>query len=594
MRTPTIPQTSRARWLALALITVLAAALRLVDLGAVRLDPFYDAAVRSMGLSWHNFFFGAYEPGGSVSIDKPPVDLWLQVASVKLLGWGSTSLKLPEALAGTASVPLLYAAVRRPFGAIAGLVSALALAVLPIEVVTARSDTMDAVMMMLLVVALLMLVRACWPIGGPETSNRSGSTAWLLGAAAALGLAFNVKLLESMVALPGLLAIAWLGLPRDASASSTARRGRRVWQLAAAAGVYLAIALSWLSATLLFAAHERPYAIGSTNGSAWNAAFVFNGTERLSGKTTEVGQSLAPLAQRPEDNGRSTLTATPPQARPPAERGGTAGRTVSTSTTPPPPSPTRLLARGGELPAKWLGWMALVALLLGIAVVVSVTRAGDAEQRVRRATAIGVFVWLLTGIVLFSAMVRLHPRYVESFTPAVAAMYGIGVAWVANRGRRGGLVAIALVALLAIPLVASVQAVRTKTSDAGNVGALGGEEQRLLSSYLLAHQGSARYELAAGEATNVASLIVRDVRPVLMLTTYNGLPFTSVARLKRLIAAGEVRYAFLDSVCGPRAPKTVAGCAPAALWVRAHGADVSLNAGLHERGVLWRLPRASA
>jgi hypothetical protein len=79
-----------------------------------------------------------------------------------------------------------------------------------------------------------------------------------------------------------------------------------------------------------------------------------------------------------------------------------------------------------------------------------------------------------------------------------------------------------------------------------------------------------------------------------MLTTYNGLPFTSVARLKQLIAAGEVRYAFLDSVCGPRPSKTVAGCAPAALWVRAHGTDVSLSAGLHERGVLWRLPRASA
>ncbi len=111
----------------------------MVDLGAVRLDPFYDAAVRSMGVSWHNFFFGAYEPGGSVSIDKPPMDLWLQVASVKLLGWGSASLKLPEALAGTASVPLLYAAVRRPFGVLAGLVAATALAVLPIEVITARS-----------------------------------------------------------------------------------------------------------------------------------------------------------------------------------------------------------------------------------------------------------------------------------------------------------------------------------------------------------------------------------------------------------------------------------------------------------------------
>ena len=76
---------------ALGLITVLAGVLRLTALGSVRLDPFYDAAVRSMSLSVHNFFFGVYEPGGSVAIDKPPIDLWLQVISVKLFGFNSTA-----------------------------------------------------------------------------------------------------------------------------------------------------------------------------------------------------------------------------------------------------------------------------------------------------------------------------------------------------------------------------------------------------------------------------------------------------------------------------------------------------------------------
>lgn len=557
VRTPTIP----LRWVALALIAAGAAALRLVDLGAVRLDPFYDAAVRSMGVSWHNFFFGAYEPGGSVSIDKPPVDLWLQVASVKLLGWGSASLKLPEALAGTVSVPLLYAAVRRPFGALAGLVAAAALAVLPIEVITARSDTMDAVMMMLLVLALLAAVRAC----------ESGRTGWLLAAAAALGLAFNVKLLESMVALPGLLVLVCVGLPRrvPAEAESSRRRSRTrlAGQLLAATAVYVVVALAWLGATLLVPAHERPYAIGSTDGSAWNAAFVFNGSERLTGKTVEVGQT-APVAQH----------------------GPGTGHVISLSGSTPiaPPSPTRLLARGGQLPATWLGWEALAALLLGIAVVVSVMRRG--AERLRRATGLGVFVWLITGIVLFSEMARLHPRYVESFTPAVAAMFGIGVALLASAPGRIRLLAIPLTALLALPLVTSIEAVAAHTSDAGNVGALNGTEQRALSTYLRAHQAGARYELAAGASTSVASLIVQDQRPVLMLTTYNGLPFTSVVRLKASIARGEVRYAFLNSTCGPNAAKTTPGCAPAALWVRAHGTDVSRQAGLRTRGALWRLP----
>ena len=142
-------------WAALALITAGAAALRLIAIGKVTTDPFYDAAVRSMGISWHNFFFGAFEPGGSVSIDKPPVDLWLQVASVKLLGLSSTTLKLPEAFAGIAAVPLLFVAVKRMWSATAGLAAAAALALLPVDVITSRSDTMDGVMMVLIVLALL-------------------------------------------------------------------------------------------------------------------------------------------------------------------------------------------------------------------------------------------------------------------------------------------------------------------------------------------------------------------------------------------------------------------------------------------------------
>ena len=92
MRTPRGAHRPGAwEWAAIALITLGAAVLRLLHVGQVPPDPFYDAAVRSMSLSFHNFFFGVFEPGGSVSIDKPPVDLWLQVASVKLLGFSTTT-----------------------------------------------------------------------------------------------------------------------------------------------------------------------------------------------------------------------------------------------------------------------------------------------------------------------------------------------------------------------------------------------------------------------------------------------------------------------------------------------------------------------
>jgi 4-amino-4-deoxy-L-arabinose transferase-like glycosyltransferase len=215
----------RHEWTVVGLITLGAVALRLIGISHVSPDPFYDAAVRSMTLSWHNLFFGAFEPGASVSIDKPPLDLWLQVISVKVLGFSSTTLKLPEVFAGILTVPLLFTFVRRLWGAAAGLAAALAITVLPVEVITSRSDTMDAVMMALIVLALLLLVRAC----------ETGRLGWLLAAAAALGAAFDVKLLESVIALPALAVIAYLGLPAPR---------RRLWQLSAAAAVYVVVALS--------------------------------------------------------------------------------------------------------------------------------------------------------------------------------------------------------------------------------------------------------------------------------------------------------------------------------------------------------------
>lgn len=616
-------------WVALALITLGAAVLRLIHVGLVPPDPFYDAAVRSMTLSWHNFFFGAFEPGGSVSIDKPPVDLWLQVASVKLVGFSATSLKLPEALAGTAAVPLLFLAVRRMWSTPAGLAAAVAQAVLPIEVMTSRSDTMDGVMMALIVLALYLIVRA----------NERGSSAWLLAGAAALGIAFDVKLLESLVALPGLVVLAYLGLPGP--------RRRRLLQLTAAAAVYVVVALAWLGATLLAPPHDRPYAIGSTNGSAWNAAFVFNGTDRLSGKSIEPLTVYVP--------GRHYPTAT---------------QSERDHIPILPASPTRLFARVGPLSGERLGLMLLLALLLGIPALISGVlrrpersspasseapakdRDDEDDYRMRRATAAGLIVWLLTGIALFSVMARLHPRYVEGLVPAVTATLGIGAAWATSPSGRarlialtvsmavlivyadrllygrpeswwialagafgavalaglarirvrpsarssalfaGGTLALTLLAITAIPLEIDNTTIENRVSDAGYIGALPGEEQRELSTYLHAHNDGARYELAAESATGIGSLIVHDALPVVVLTTYEARVFTSIAKLKHLIAEGKVRYAFLSTYCGHRTSTTNAACAAPAKWIRDHGTDVSRQAGLSHDKTLYLLPEA--
>jgi hypothetical protein len=290
-------------------------------------------------------------------------------------------------------------------------------------------------------------------------------------------------------------------------------------------------------------------------------------------------------------------------------------------------------------------------------------------------------VWALTGIVLFSHMIRLHPRYVEGFTPSVAILLGIGVAWACSAGgdrgpararlvalgvalaatvyyverllyersgiwwltlasalgalalaigaRRlrsvrsagrgasgsmpgggspgviadaqgrsraallsGGAIALTLVAVLALPLRADVTAIEDRVSDAGYVGALPREELDLVSAYVLAHQDGARYELAAASSTEIGALVVKDARPIVVLTTYNARVFTSVAKLRRLIAAGEVRYAFLNTFCAGPAQSVNAACSAPVRWVRAHGTDVSRAAGLRHGGLLYLLPGA--
>jgi 4-amino-4-deoxy-L-arabinose transferase-like glycosyltransferase len=582
--------TTRA-WAGVALgaIVVLAGVLRFVGLAHVDGNPFYDAAVRSMGHSLRNFFFGAFEPSGSVSIDKPPVDLWLQVASVKVLGFNSTALKLPEALAGTASVALLYDAVRRVFGIAAGLGAALALAVLPVAVLTSRSDTMDAVMGLLLIAALWSLVRTA----------QTGRARWVIVAAVCVGVAFNVKLLEAVVPIPAFAVGAWLALP--------GRTRRRALTMLAAGCVMVAVSLSWLTAGSLVG--SAPYAIGSTNGSAWNAAFVFNGTDRIG--------------------------ASPPQRR------------SSRRHTPiAPPGPVRLLARGGQLPSTRLGLELLAAIALGLPALWARRR----ESRAALAVGVTLGLWLVTGAVLFSAMARLHPRYTEAMNPAIAACFGIGVAWLgyaigwrrvvagvatvalaafavgatagswattiglalaatgvalalwsamwprAARGTTARLaplgVALAMAGLLAAPAVEAVSVVSHHMQDSGHPGEMPRARLRDVSAYLRDHRDGARYEFASAAATQAGPLIARDGLPVLILTTFNGRPLVPIARLAEEVQSGEVRYALLGGASCRSHNPALAVCSQAASWIRHHGIDVSSRAGVYP-GLLWELGPAA-
>jgi 4-amino-4-deoxy-L-arabinose transferase-like glycosyltransferase len=590
---------------AAALITLVAAALRLYSLRAVPNDPFYDAAVRSMSLSLHNFFFGAYEPGGTISVDKPPIDLWLQVLSTKIFGYGSVALKLPPALAGTLAIPLLYDAVRRMLGPLAGLSSALMLAVLPIAVLSSRSDTMDSVAMVLNVLALWLLVR----FAQTERSR------WCYLAAAAMGLAFNVKVFQGLVCLPALILFGLLVC-----------REQRIRRVAVSAAVFLLVALSWLTATLAFPASQRPYAIGSTNGSAWNASFVYNGYDRITGSATQsLLNAQGKSALRPLNNSEFYRAEVAIGA----------------------PSPVRLFEHNDPLSGLRIGFVLLGALLLGIpALFEAIKRArapGTPEERGGGAFSAALLAWLLIGFVLYSAMARLHPRYAEGFTPAVAAAAGIGLAWAFASERRrvavpvaagafalyglyllgasavwalsavgaivavsalwlpaerlgeklrpwligGGLVVVAVV----LPLRIAIGEARSHEYDSGYTGVIPAAELSDISDYIAANRDGARYEFVVADPSTVGSIIVRDLQPILSLTSYNQHELLPISRLAGLVSSGAVRFAFLGGPCVPGNQLELPRCSPGARWVRTHGVDVSRKIGLPRPGVLYQLPR---
>jgi 4-amino-4-deoxy-L-arabinose transferase-like glycosyltransferase len=93
----------------LAGILALALVLRGWRLGASGfITPYYMAGVRSMTVSWHNFFFNSSDPSGVVSLDKPPLAFWGQTLSAELFGFSPFSVLLPQALEGLVSILVLY------------------------------------------------------------------------------------------------------------------------------------------------------------------------------------------------------------------------------------------------------------------------------------------------------------------------------------------------------------------------------------------------------------------------------------------------------------------------------------------------------
>ena len=170
-----------------------------------------------MSSSWHAFLYGSFDAAGVMTVDKPPLALWVQALSVRVFGFHPLSLLVPQALMGVASVALVYDLVRRRFGRAGGFVAGLVLALTPISVAIARHNNPDALLVLCLVAALWCTVRAL----------EDGRTRWLVLAGVAVGLGFEAKMAAALLVVPGIAAAYLWVAPRGRAAARRAAARRR-------------------------------------------------------------------------------------------------------------------------------------------------------------------------------------------------------------------------------------------------------------------------------------------------------------------------------------------------------------------------------
>jgi 4-amino-4-deoxy-L-arabinose transferase-like glycosyltransferase len=339
------------------------------------LEPYYAATVRSMSMSWHNFFFAAFDPMATVSVDKLPGAFWIQALSVRVFGVHEWAMILPQVVEGTLTVLVIYRVARRLAGPVAGIVSVIVLVVSPVTVALNRGNISDTLMVLLLVLAADATVAAII----------TGHWRNILFAGIWVGLAFQAKMIEAWLVLPALGLVYLVAAPGDSR--------RRLLRLGATGLVTFVVSLSWMTLVTFTPAPGRPYVDGSHDDSLYAQVFLYNGFGRLD------------------------------QASP---------NQLLTKTTgielPMPPSAAwnRLLIGSYGHDVGWLLPASLMTMVAGL-----VARRRKPRNDLVRAMFVLWGTWLVVLAVVFSVSGTINAYYTAALSPAIAGLLGTGlvVAW---------------------------------------------------------------------------------------------------------------------------------------------------------------------
>ncbi len=423
----------------LALILIVSAVLNFTNLNIEGYaNQYYAAGVKSMTMSFKNFFFVSFDPASFVTIDKPPLGFWIQAISAKIFGFSGWSIILPQALAGVISVGIIYYLVKRSFGSAAGLISALCLAVTPVFVAVSRNNTCDNLLVLALLLACVALSKAA----------EKGKLKYLLISLAIVGVGFNIKMLQAYMIVPSIYMTYLL--------SNAVSIKKRIVHLTLASVILLLVSFSWAFAVDLIPSANRPYVGSSTNNTEMELIIGHNGLERLglSGSKTSGGGNPGGGGQGPSQskNGSGEMQALPSQGPGPGQGGmappqdgkegpsgkrgqggngggGTFGGSEKSSIT-------RLFLSNSL--SDQISWFLPLAIL-GFAAAAIKEKLNNPFDNKRKLSLILWFTWLLPEFIYFSFTKGLfHPYYLTMLSAPIAALTGIGIVSMWQLYKEGG------------------------------------------------------------------------------------------------------------------------------------------------------------
>lgn len=557
-------------------------------------NSYYAAAAQAASANWTAWLFGSLDAANFVSVDKPPISMMIMGLFGRIFGFSSWSMLLPHALAGIATVALVYLTVKRWYGARAGLITGIVMAMTPAAALMFRFNNPDSFLTLFLTASAYAFLRSF---------EGKRPVLWLSLAGLFTGFAFNTKMLQGLLLLP-IMTIIYISFARPKFTT-------RMWHLSVAGIVTIVSTFWWSILVWLTPAVNRPW-VGSTNdNNIWSLIFGYNGFGRL------FGHGGGPGGGAPGGGGAANMAQIGTQAAQSTQMTPLTGGGLGAGGRGGGPGgvgfggETGLLRIFNESFGPNIAWLIPVALIGGGLVIWLLRRAPR-----RNKERVGVLLWLgwlLIHIVIFSMTSgTIHPYYVIAMAPAVAALVGIGAPYIWQAYTRrtkiawllplsiaattilsvvmlgynnywpwliwlviatGGvatiltllplaqtkrlkqiILSLAIIVGMAAPIAFSISTVATAHS--GSIPTAGpgataingtnnesAQAESSLIAYLLANQNGAAWMAAVNSANESAPIQLSSGQPVMAIGGFNGSDSTlTLAQFKQLVKEGKVRY----------------------------------------------------